>query len=90
MPQVHKGERSTTTFRPDLELKKRLNAAAAEHNFRHLNDYLVVLLGELHPDRTLQPEKAGTAVEMLGALLGPTSLAQEELELSPMSKSRAA
>ncbi|MFI7643437.1 hypothetical protein [Nonomuraea sp. NPDC049400] len=91
MPQVYKGERRTTTFRPDPELKQRLLAAADAHGYRHLDNYLVALLGALHPDPGQEPKKVKPAANLLEALLDSSPQSQqEELNLSTQSNGYAA
>ncbi|WP_219510909.1 hypothetical protein [Nonomuraea ceibae] len=69
MAQLHKGNRDASTVAVPLELKERIEAAAARHGFKRPGVYLTDLISALHPDDPQQSELAASIHAVIPALL---------------------
>ncbi|MGR6924510.1 hypothetical protein ACU635_60540 [[Actinomadura] parvosata] len=69
MAQLHKGNRDTSTVAVPLELKERIEAAAARHGFKKPGVYLTDLISALHPGDDEQPELAASLDSVIPTLL---------------------
>jgi hypothetical protein len=69
MAQLYKGKRDASTVAVPLELKGRIEAAAAHHGYKKAGVYLNDLISRLHPDHRQQPELAASIRSVIPMLL---------------------